>query len=971
MADNVQIFLSSPGDVADERGLARQVLQSLPKEVSFAGKIHIDEISWDDPGNPVALDARFTPQEAINRKRPKPSECDVVVVILWARMGTPLPENYRKPDGTTYRSGTEWEFLDAIKSAERTDHPTVWVYRRDEDIKIGRKDPRLDEILRQGGLVDAFFKEFEGPDGSLKRSYHTYQTPTEFQRLFERHLRDWLALRLKDAAPMPQATKQSTASTAETEESLWVGNPYRGLKPFTAEHTAIFCGRGFETDELVKRVREGVPVLAVVGASGSGKSSLVAAGLLPRLAAGAIPGSQSWVQLRFTPAELGDNPFRNLGLALLPHLPGSQRTADGIAQALEREPVSIVTLAAEILADRPADAQLLLFGDQFEELFTARVQEAYQQPFVNLVEAIAASSRVRLVLSLRADYYGACTRFDGLAKLLRDGSFPLAAPTGRALAEMIEGPAKVAGMTLESGLVDDILKDVGDGPGRLALVEFAMEKLYELHRDHTLSRKDYRDELKGVSGVIQSEGDKAVQGVAESVLAEVFDALSEVDEAGGAVRRRVWIKDLSGAAKILIQRVADARLVTLDRDSGTGQAWAEVAHEAVLRSWPKFSDWLKEFRAFKLWRSGLNEARRRWLKQRDPSELLSGPRLKEALLKRRERSSWLTAEEDQFIGKSLWRHRWSVLWMGAVIAFLPLLVGGYFWWIETEKLTHTVVYRLTLAHLGFYASFEPKMVRIPPTGDCSPQQACTFQMGSPPEQCKNRASECPQHTVQFTRPFLLGQYEVSFDEWDVFRLLVERDGGCPTKDSKTGQEQQHKLGEHAIQDSGFGRGGRPVINVSWEDAQCYIHWLNGKTKPKHPYRLPTEAEWEYAARAGTTGDWFWGDDPKQAGDHAWFSGNSQNMTHPVGADKTRNPYGLYDMAGNVYEWTADCWHESYADAPKDGKAWEEAGKGDCARRVIRGGSWFYRPDYLRSANRYGDYTDFRYFYLGFRLAQDL
>ena len=511
MADEVRVFLSSPGDVADERGLARQVLQSLPKEVSFAGKIHIDEISWDDPGNPVALDARFTPQEAINRKRPKPSECDVVVVILWARMGTPLPEDYHKPDGTPYRSGTEWEFLDAIKSAERTGRPTVWVYRRDEDIKIGRKDPRLDEILHQGGLVDAFFKEFEGIDGSLKRSYHTYQTPTEFQRLFERHLRDWLALRLKDAAPMPQATKQSTASTAETEKSLWVGNPYRGLKPFTAEHTAIFCWRGLETDELVKRVREGVPVLAVVGASGSGKSSLVAAGLLPRLAAGAIPSSQSWIQLRFTPAELGDNPFRNLVLALLPHLPVSQRTADGIAQALEREPAGIVTLAAEILADRPADAQLLLFGDQFEELFTARVQEAYQQPFVNLVEAIAASSRVRLVLSLRADYYGACTRFDGLAKLLRDGSFPLAAPTGRALAEMIEGPAKVAGMTLESGLVDDILKDVGDGPGRLALVEFAMEKLYELSRDHTLSRKDYRDELKGVSGVIQSEGDKAVQ----------------------------------------------------------------------------------------------------------------------------------------------------------------------------------------------------------------------------------------------------------------------------------------------------------------------------------------------------------------------------------------------------------------------------------------------------------------------------
>jgi hypothetical protein len=868
MAGDVRVFLSSPGDVADERGLARQVLQSLPKEVSFAGKIHIDEISWDDPGNPVALDARFTPQEAINRKRPKPSECDVVVVILWARMGTPLPEDYRKPDGTPYRSGTEWEFLNAILASERTGRPTVWVYRRDEDIKFGRKDPRRDEILRQGDAVDAFFKEFEGPGGSLKRSYHSYHAPTEFQRLFERHLRDWIALRLKDTSPLPLETKNSNASIAQTEKSLWQGNPYRGLKPFTAEHTAIFCGRGLETDELVKRVREGVPVLAVVGASGSGKSSLVAAGLLPRLAAGAVSGSQTWVQVRFTPAELGDNPFRNLGLALLPHLPGSQRTADDIALALEREPSFIASLAAAILADRPAEARLVLFGDQFEELFTARIRETYLQPFIDLVESIAAAARVRWVLSLRADYYGPCTRFQGMAKLLREGSFPLAAPTGRALTEMIEGPAQKAGITLEPGLVDDILKEVGDGPGRLALVEFALEKLYDLRRDHTLSRKAFRDELKGVSGLIQSEGDKAVQGVADPVLAEVFDALSEVDEAGGAVRRRVWLKGLSDAGQTLIQRLADARLVTLDRDSDTGQAWAEVAHESVLHSWPKFSDWLEKFGAFKRWRSGLNEARRRWLKQHDPAELLSGPRLKEALLIRRERSDWLTAEEDQFIGKSLGRHRWSALRMVSVIAFLPLLVGLYFWWIDAEKLTHTVVYRLALAHLGFYASLEPKMVRIPPTGDCSPQHPCTYLMGTHKDQCKDHLTECPQHTVQFPRPFLMGQTEVSFDEWEVFRLMIEREGGCRTKDSKTGQAQKLELRERDGQDSGFGRGGRPVINVNWEDAQCYITWLNGKLKPQHPYRLPTEAEWEYAARAGSDKAWFWGDDPEQAGNHA-------------------------------------------------------------------------------------------------------
>lgn len=159
----LRVFLSSPGDVTDERALARKILDYLPKERPFRGRLLIEEVSWDDPGAPTPLAAHLTPQEAIHRHRPKPSECDIVVVVLWSRMGTPLPEEYRKPDGAPYLFGTEWEFLDAIEAAQKQGgRPTVLVYRRKEVPKISLEDPEREERIRQYEAVKAFFNFYLG-----------------------------------------------------------------------------------------------------------------------------------------------------------------------------------------------------------------------------------------------------------------------------------------------------------------------------------------------------------------------------------------------------------------------------------------------------------------------------------------------------------------------------------------------------------------------------------------------------------------------------------------------------------------------------------------------------------------------------------------------------------------------------------------------------------------------------------------
>ena len=694
MPETVRVFLSSPGDVADERALARQALNRLRKKHRYKGRIQIEEVSWDDPDNPFTFDAHYCFQKAIDLGLPMPSACDVVVVILWSRLGSPLSEDCRKPDGRIYRSGTEWEYLDALSNSRTK----VWVYHRTEPVTYRDDDPAFDAKRAQRQAVKEFLGELNDATGANRHGYNGYPSPSEFAKRFEDALAEWLDQRLESVATGPLTDQLPPPQIEALGEPLWQGNPYRGLKSFGAEHAPIFFGRGPETDALVSRVRDGARVLAVVGASGSGKSSLVAAGLLPRLAAGAVPGSQDWVMVRFTPAERGDNPFRALALALSPRLPDAD--ADSLAARLAAEPSWIETLADRLLDAKPAPAELLLFADQFEELFTARVDPKYRSPFVALVEAVAAARRIRWVLSLRADYYAHCTVFGGLAALLRAGSFPLAAPDVRALTEMVEGPARAAGLDVEPGLVAAIAKEAGEGPGRLALVEFALENLYDLRRGKSLSLAAYRDDLKGIAGLIQRQGDQAAQGASEAVRHELFDALSEVDAKGGAVRKRAYRADLSEPAQALVVRLEDARLLTADQNPESGRPWVEVAHEAVLRDWPLFSEWLRNYGAFKLWRQGLDAARQRWVDTGQKNDdLLSGGPLKEARLKQRERPEQLTAEQTKFIWTSWRRNLMRKAQVAALALLLPLLVGTYLIWTSANHLTHTVVWRTALLRL--------------------------------------------------------------------------------------------------------------------------------------------------------------------------------------------------------------------------------------------------------------------------------
>jgi formylglycine-generating enzyme required for sulfatase activity len=238
----------------------------------------------------------------------------------------------------------------------------------------------------------------------------------------------------------------------------------------------------------------------------------------------------------------------------------------------------------------------------------------------------------------------------------------------------------------------------------------------------------------------------------------------------------------------------------------------------------------------------------------------------------------------------------------------------------------------------------PEMVVVPPG---------SFAMGSPASEEGRITDESPQHSVTISSPLAVGRFAVTFDEWDA----CVADGGC----------NGYKPTDY------WGRGRQPVINVSWDDAKAYVAWLSRKTGKT--YRLLSEAEREYVTRAGTTTPFWWG--ASMSVTQANGDGRTPYAGGPIGEYRQKtvpvdsfqpNPWGLYQVHGNVYDWVEDCWHNNYAGAPTDGSAWVS---GDCSRRVLRGGSWGNVPRDLRSAIRFRDISADRLASVGFRVGRAL
>lgn len=272
--------------------------------------------------------------------------------------------------------------------------------------------------------------------------------------------------------------------------------------------------------------------------------------------------------------------------------------------------------------------------------------------------------------------------------------------------------------------------------------------------------------------------------------------------------------------------------------------------------------------------------------------------------------------------------------MVSVIAGVAALVmAGTIWLWQKGYSIEQAGLKVTSLVIGIQK--EPDMV--PVTGG-------TFQQGD--TEGVGESWRRPVHAVTLNS-FELGKYEVTFDEYDRFAVAT---------------------GRRLPEDEGWGRGQRPVIDVSWQEAKAYTDWLSNQTGKS--YRLPSESEWEYAARSGAQQEaWAGTSQEAQLVQYAVFFDNSGGHTAEVG-NKQPNSFGLYDLSGNVWEWVEDCEHATYEGAPQNGSVWRQENGGDCLRHVVRGGSWGYNSGSLRVSDRGRGVVDLRNARVGFRLAKD-
>lgn len=429
--------------------------------------------------------------------------------------------------------------------------------------------------------------------------------------------------------------------------------PFRGLLPFREEDAPFFFGR----EAFAARLFEAVAthqVVAVLGASGSGKSSVVQAGLLPRLRRGS--DTKSWEIVTIRPT---DQPFNALAAGLAPLL-GEE---PALAKALATGSDTVRSTALRVLAGQPGTGRLLLVVDQWEELYTLCRNDEVRQRFVDgLLEAATPGGPLSLVLTLRGDFFGRVLSHRHLAERLQNGSVNIGPMTRQELAQAMELPAERVGLRFEPGLTDRILDDVTEAPGNLSLLEFVLAQLWEQRRGSELTHEVY-DRMGEAQGAITRRADMELEGLAEAERGIARRVLLHLvrpgEEATGDTRRRATFGDLGEAAVPVVQRLAGARLLVTSRDTGTGEETVEIAHEALIRNWTTLQKWLTEDRQFLLWRERLRLAIENWRRLKcHPEALLRGPQLAEAIRWRRARGEELGPPDHEFIRISR-RRQWT------------------------------------------------------------------------------------------------------------------------------------------------------------------------------------------------------------------------------------------------------------------------------------------------------------------------
>ncbi len=680
----------------------------------------------------------------------------------------------------------------------------------------------------------------------------------------------------------------TTGSDAVPVGSHPTGNdevPFPGLRPFTSKQARFYCGREQEIDDLVHKLgplRQSFIML--IGASGSGKSSLVAAGLVPRLESEAVDGSREWIRLRFRPGDFGDNPFMALAAQIHPYLGSEDESPRQIAARIVNEPDTFVQLCDQILVGRESRSELFLFIDQLEEVFTL-ANASYLGPFLDWLCTTARIPRVRIVAALRADFYHLCIARAPLAVLLRQAHYSLAPPDLVALDRMIALPAQRAGLELEKGLAKRLRDDAGAKSGSLALLAFALAEIYRVRSGNLLTHAAYED-LGEIKGIIAGRAESALETLSEEdrhSLDRLFNRLVGIDERGGVMRqaapKRLLVATVPAAKQLFDVLIDKARLLVAN-ERPDGEPIIEIAHESLFETWDRLEKWVEDRKDDLILLRQMKNAADEWDKHRraDPY-LWPHERLEPLRCVIRKLGPELTDLSPMHI------------------AFMCAETDRLLAEIESSSISH---YRRAfignrLAQIGDTrrgVGFEPSGCNI---------LWCLV----PPGKVRLR----PTGREFVVDAFRIAKYPVTWAQYESFMTT-------------------HPVVAKIERPAGHGHN-YPVVGISWLDAVRFCGWLS--TQCAFDVRLPTEWEWQLAAAGGShESDYPWGSECDLERANTFESRLRQPTAvgmYPHGA----SPVGAMDMAGNVWEWCSNTYDnlelaEGKHLTPTD-------------RVVIRGGSW--------------------------------
>jgi hypothetical protein len=709
----IRIFISSPGDVLEERNKAKAVVDQLRK--IFSGRLELQTVLWEEL--PLQVDMSF--QKGIDVVLSEIG-IDIAVFILWSRLGSPTGPLMVGNDMKEFRSGTEREWQLMLQAREQCQHkgiplrPAIFVYTRKDEESFEERlrgkpdDEKAIEVSQKRAVTGFIQEEFKDSDTGVNlRAYHSFNHPTTFAQQLRVHL-----------------TEHLERTYGETVQRLYwdpseKGPPFRGLDVFEFEHSPIFFGREDEIVAIRSQLREqacrGCAFLLISGPSGSGKSSLVRAGVLPDVCAHELDSEiHRWRWLAVRPSELGEDMLAGLIQKLTSQevLPELKAWSDDIEIPSDRKDlrdwISILVLRVKdaLKAAGKGGTRLIVLVDQLEELFSRKSSTPEEsQGFFEVIEALARTRLVWVVATVRSDFYQECQKVPSLVHMKQGlGHFDLLPPGPKDLLRVITRPAAVAGLRFEQqgekNLADLILKEAAGQAELLPLLEHLLLDLYEHRSEDGILTLERYQKIQGLQGALRKHCEKTYDGLSVGNQEAFGRVLSQLVNLSGenpdtAVRRTIPVKTFQADrdASELVGKLVQARLLSTGVDL-EGNALVSVSHEAVLRSWPRVTKWIELNRENLRIRSRLESDESRYREQPDESLLLQrGVRLQEAKKLFETGPELLTPETSEYVRKSIAiddakTMRQKRNWVLAV-GLLCAVVGTY-WYVQKSARTTRV-----------------------------------------------------------------------------------------------------------------------------------------------------------------------------------------------------------------------------------------------------------------------------------------